>query len=496
LGLAVNPNNQDLFIGDDPTFAILVNPPLNKGHIFTIPGNNAPVLADCAGTAAAPTCALPQPPSTAVPSLYAYGMTAPKGGILYVPSADGGHMWAADHSQGLCRMDVVKARAMADGSFQADPLTGTAIGVNGYNSAACDDGTLLGSGGQVAYDDTPLPTTVGTVANPGTDANGKPFALHYLYVAQNDHLSPGGLRFTYDPTADPDPTLPAGSPGRGMLVAGSGVVMAPNAGLDGDKANGLALGPCKVGAPASCTHALYMGGLLDGFIRRINNPLDDPRLQTVDVVAETTEQKAGVGGKGINGSMGMIGDDLYLPENQGFTVVRGISKCPVNGAVCFTNPLPIGQFGFIFGSAVGTDQDLTHSAAGLVYTAISPGIANATVYQYDVATNTARIYATQGRMPAAGTADATVFCTTTCTRPVDPANPPGGLANFHFAQGIFITPDQGLGSNVFITEDAFAGARAAAATPGSHPRFHSRHPRLQPRQSSRSRLQPRLQAAW
>ena len=36
LGLAVNPHNGDLFIGDDPTFAILVNPPLAKGHLFTI----------------------------------------------------------------------------------------------------------------------------------------------------------------------------------------------------------------------------------------------------------------------------------------------------------------------------------------------------------------------------------------------------------------------------------------------------------------------------
>ena len=37
-GLIVNPHNGDLFIGDDPTFAILVNPPTNKGHLFKIPG--------------------------------------------------------------------------------------------------------------------------------------------------------------------------------------------------------------------------------------------------------------------------------------------------------------------------------------------------------------------------------------------------------------------------------------------------------------------------
>jgi hypothetical protein len=135
----------------------------------------------------------------------------------------------------------------------------------------------------------------------------------------------------------------------------------------------------------------------------------------------TTEQRAGTVGKGINGSMGMIGDDLYLPENQGFTVVKDISKCPSAGQVCATVPLNISQFGFIFGSAVGVDPDLTHSKAGLVYAAISPGAANATIYQYDVATNTSRVYATQGIMPPAGSAEATVYCSTTCTRPTPTA---------------------------------------------------------------------------
>ncbi len=425
MGLAVNPHNGDLFIGDDPTFAILVNPPLNKGHIFRIVANAGVAPADCVATAALP-CTLPPPPSTVTPSLYAYGLTAPKGGVTFVPSDDGGHLWAADHSQGLCRMDVVAA----------------APGLHAYNSAACDDGTVLGSGGQTAYDDSVVPGSVNQ---------------HYLYVAQNDHLSPGVIRFTFDPSADT---------GAGGLVAGSAVVMAPNAGLSGDKANGLALGPCKPGAPATCRHALYMGGLLDGFIRRINNPEDDPRLQTVDVVAMTTEQRAGTVGKGINGSMGMIGDDLYLPENQGFTVIKNASTCPgtVGGVsqVCATVPLNIGQFGFIFGSAIGVDPDPQHlrSTAGLVYAAISPGAANGTLYQYDVATNTSRIYSTQGRMPAAGSAEATVWCTTTCTRPVDPANPPGGVGNFRFAQGIVTvdSPD-GTSNTVFLTEDAFAGAR-------------------------------------
>jgi hypothetical protein len=414
LGLGMNPNTGDLFIGEDPTFAILANPPLNKGHLFIIPGgaDKTPAV-DCTATATTP-CTIPPPPSVATPSLYAYGMTAPKGGAVIVPDdndpAPGGHLWAADHSQGLCRFDVVK---------QAPAL-------HAYNLDSCDDGSVLGSGGQTVYDDSLVPGST---------------TLHYLYVAQNDHLSPGVIRFTFDPSGDN---------GNGALVPGSAVIMAPNAGLNGDKANGLALGPCKPGAPASCKHSLYMGGLVDGFIRRINNPEDDPRLQTVDVVAMTTEQRAGTPGKGINGSMGMLGDDLYLPENQGFTVIKNVSQCPKAGQVCGTVPINVGQFGVIFGSAVGTDP-----LRNLVYAAISPGAANATVYQYDPTTNTSRIFATQGQMPAAGTAEATPYCALTCTRPVDPNNPPGGKAAFRFAQGL-LTDANG---NVYITEDALAGAR-------------------------------------
>ena len=57
IGLAVNPHTGDLFIGDDPT-ATLVNPPTNKGHLFTINGVNGTVPANCVGTATAP-CVLP-----------------------------------------------------------------------------------------------------------------------------------------------------------------------------------------------------------------------------------------------------------------------------------------------------------------------------------------------------------------------------------------------------------------------------------------------------
>ena len=228
----MNPHNGDLFIGDDPTVVIAVNPPLNMGHIFTIKGDGtATAPADCTGSATT-TCAPPAPPSTVTPQLYAYGLTAPKGGVVFVPSDDGGHIWAADESAGLCRFDTVAK----------------APGLHAYNPAACDDGSVLGSGGQTVYDDSVVTGTTNQ---------------HYLYVAQNDHLSPGVLRFTFDPSLDN---------GAGDLVPNSAVIMAPNAGLNGDKDNGLALGPCKPGAPVTCKHSLYVGGPA----RRVHPPDQQP----------------------------------------------------------------------------------------------------------------------------------------------------------------------------------------------------------------------------
>jgi hypothetical protein len=117
--------------------------------------------------------------------------------------------------QRLCRMDAVK------------DLAGTTLGIDAFNVAHCDDGSLLGSGGQTVFDPEPIPGSTGG-------------NLHYVYVAQNDHLSPGVLRFVYDEQADG---------GEADIVAGSGEVMAPNAGLDGDKANGLALGHASPARP-------------------------------------------------------------------------------------------------------------------------------------------------------------------------------------------------------------------------------------------------------
>jgi hypothetical protein len=417
-GLAVNQQNGDVYVADDPTLLNELFGETAVGHIFRIAGDGTGTApADCTGTATV-KCTPPTPPATVTASLYAYGITSPAGGLTFLPSDDGGHVWLADEFAGLCRFDVVPAAPVLHAS----------------NPSACDDGTVLGSGGQAVYDDSIVPGTTNQ---------------HYVYVAQNDHLSPGVVRFTFDPSADG---------GAGDLVPASAVIMAPNAGLNGDKANGLALGPCKPGAPTTCQHSLYVAGLLDGFIRRINNPEDDPRNQTVDVVAETTDQKNGAAGRGINGEMAMLGDSLYLPEDSGFTVVNNISTCGVNGSLCGTIPLNIGIFGSITGTAVAVDPNPQHSTAGLVYASESPDSAAATIYQYDVASGTSRLYLSQGQMPPAGSAATTVYCSLTCTRPADPNYPPGALTTFRFAQGLFVNPYTDDGT-VYITDDPLGGTR-------------------------------------
>jgi hypothetical protein len=95
-----------------------------------------------------------------------------------------------------------------------------------------------------------------------------------------------------------------------------------------------------------------------------------------------------------------------------------------------------------------------------VYASESPDAARATIYQYDVATNTSRLYTSVGEMPPAGTAAATVHCTLTCTAPGDPKYAPGDdQISFRFAQGLFVNPT-GDDGTLYITDDSTEGTRA------------------------------------
>jgi len=347
-----------------------------------------------------------------VGALYSSGITAPKGGVTWIPDTtpSAGHYWVSDHGNGLCRMDA---------------MPGTTIFAP--NVSFCDPGFTIGSPGQAVYDSR-------------ANADG----THWVYVPDNAVKSPGVWRLTFHPATASIDTPVGMAPGQMANL----------------KTNSLALDTAK--------DVLYVGDLVDGNIRRINGIGGDPRLQTVDIIAQTQAQKT-VGvlvGRGINGTMALLGNRLFLPENNAATFVDLTAACanPVvspNPTPCattivnfLTSPVPV----FIAGIAT----DVTHNS---VYISSSPGAANATIYRFDASTITAAnpggttglVYVTGGKVPAAGTPEATVYCSTTCTRPVDPALTPGGTTGFPFAQGLFVDPNN---SSLFVTEDASAGARS------------------------------------
>jgi hypothetical protein len=345
-----------------------------------------------------------------VGALYSYGITAPKGGVTWIPDATplGGHEWISDHGNGLCRLD---------------PVPGTKIFAP--NVAECDPGFTLGSPGQAVYD---------------SRANSD--GTHWLYVPDNAVRSPGVWRLTFHPA-----TATIDTP-----------VRMANGQISNLKANGLALDQAR--------DALYVGDLVDGNIRRINNVSGDPLSQTVDIVATTQAAKAGAASRGINGTMAMLGNLVFLPENNAATYFDVTAACAnptvsPNPAPCATTTL-----NFLKSAATvfvaGMAADSVHK---VVYISESPGTANATIFRMDATTITAAnpggaagvVYVTDGLMPAASSAEATVYCSLTCTRPADPALTQGGTAGFPFAQGLYVDP---VTNALFITEDVSAGARS------------------------------------
>ena len=321
-----------------------------------------------------------------------------------MPSDDGGHLWAADHSQGLCRMDVVTQ----------------APGLHAYNSAACDDGAVLGSGGQTAYDDSVVPGTTNQ---------------HYLYVAQNDHLSPGVIRFTFDPSADG---------GAGGLVDGSAVVMAP------ERRPGRRQGQ----RPGARTVQAGRSGHLQALaVRRwpagrVHPPDQQPR------------------GRPPGADRGRGRDDHRSARRHHRQGHQRLDRHDRRRPLPAREPglhgrqghqrLPDGRPGL-------PDHPAEHRAVRVHLrlrdrrrpgpaapaqrrrprlrgrSRRAPPTAPSTSTTWRPTPPGSTPPAARCRRPAS--AEATVYCTTTCTRPVDPANPPGGFGAFRFAQGLMVADD-------------------------------------------------------
>lgn len=171
-GLGVDPTG-NLYVGDDPSAGALNL----QGRIWSV----------AAGSAPAPTLPPPPPPAPAgggapltTGTLYAQGETNPTGQFK-LDGALGGHLWVADHLQGVCRV--------AGGTIEG---------------ATCQ-------------------TAAVAPGEPSVDA-----ARNFVYVPDQSMKSQGVIRYTYNPASE---------------TLGDPVVLAPNAGLGPNKPVATALGP-------------------------------------------------------------------------------------------------------------------------------------------------------------------------------------------------------------------------------------------------------------
>jgi hypothetical protein len=380
----------NLYVGDDPTVGAALPPPIGQGKLWKIAGDFRSASAQCAagGTACLDALGTPGNPAEITPPP---SLAKPATMLAWGSTAPDGVVWMPGALGGHYWVaDHTQGLCRLD-SAPDDP------GVFATNPLTCDPQGATGSPGQPVF-----------------DPNG-----NFVYVPDAAVKSPGLWRLNFDPATETisNPTL-----------------LGPGAGLANDKLVGLAIGR---------DGNVYAAGLKNGFIYRIKGPRGDPMAVAVDVVGITSD------GRGINGSLGILGDDLYLPENKGLTVIKGISACASAAPFvpCFAQPM---NLPFVpFALSVATDN-----AHGAVYVAVASGAANGTIYRLTPSTGALAVYASQGQLPTL-TPGYMEDCTTMCMRHVDPGYPASGLVGFHFPLGMFV---DGTG-NLLLGDDIMAGSR-------------------------------------
>jgi hypothetical protein len=308
--------------------------------------------------------------------------------------------------------------------------------LHALNFAVCGD-DIIGSAGQAVYDPRPFPA--GAAGCPAGDV------CHYVYVPDNAVKSVAVWRLVYDASTE--------------TMVGNATGMAPLADLRTLKPNGMALGPLDASGQPVANASLYVTDLTELNVRQITNPDGDTRTQAVNIVAQTGD------GRGANGTSGFIGNRLFISENRGTAYFDVTAACTTTNN-CATQKVALdAPAAGVFVAGTATDP-----ANGFVYVSDSPGGANATIYRFNANTITAAnpagspapVFVTGGTLPAAGSPDATVFCSTTCQRPWDFGNHPvqGGPVGFSFAFGLAVGPT----GELVITEDPSAGNRSGRGT--------------------------------
>ena len=394
-GIAIDPNG-NLYVGDDPTLNAALPPPVGQGKLWKVGGVYLSTT-QCNATASPPlttSCldalGAPGVPAQIIPPP---SLAKPANLLAWGSTSPDGAAWAPGALGGHYWV-----ADHTQGLCRLDPAPDDP-GLFAVNPVTCDPVGQTGSPGQVIYD---------SVGN-------------FMFAPDAAVKSPGIWRLNFDPNSETisNPTL-----------------LAPGAGLDNQKLVGIAFGP---------DGNLYAGGLKNGFIYRVQNPRGDPSTMAVDIVGMTSDKR------GINGSIGILGNDLYLPENKGASVIKNIPGCatPANNFVpCTAVQLNLPYV--TFGQSIAADPQ-----HGVVYVAVDSGASNATIYRYTPSTGATLVYATRGQLPTGLPANYMEDCTTTCLRKLDPGIPPSGLVGFHFALGMSVDAS----GNLLLGDDIMAGVR-------------------------------------
>ena len=393
-GIAIDQSG-NLYVGDDPTLNAAVPPPVGQGKLWKIGGVYQSTAQCSAGTPPVTTACLdalgaPGNPAQITPPP---SVAKPAALVAWGSTSPDGVVWMPGALGGHYWVaDHTQGFCRLDAAPD-DP------GLFAVNPLTCDPLGATGSPGQPVFD-------------PGAN---------FVYVPDAAVKSPGLWRLSFDPNTETiaNPTL-----------------MAPGAGLDNDKLVGVALGP---------DGNIYAAGLKNGFIYRLQNPRGDPSTMAVDVVGITSDNR------GINGSLGMLGADLYLPENKGVSVIKNVTGCAVaanNFVPCTAVQMRLPNVTFAL--SVTTDQK-----NGVVYIAVASGAANGTIYRLTPSSGAMAVYATQGQLPVGMTAAYVEDCTTMCLRKPDAGMPANGLVGFHFPLGMYVDN----AGNLLLGDDIMAGVR-------------------------------------
>jgi hypothetical protein len=399
-GVALLPDGA-VYVAEDPSLGLTQS----AGKLWQMP-SGAPV--DALGQPGIPALAPPPAPGAAEraglpPQVYSWGQQAPNG-FIFLPGALGGHLWVADES-GLCRLDP------------------TPDGLHALNVEVCDPGN------------------VGTPATPSLDPRPNPDGTQYLYIPEIDRFSAGVWRAKYDPSTE-------------TILPNSVELMAPFADLGKMRPNSALLGPdgtLYVTGKSAGAAALGETAATPGAVIRIKTPHGPTRQQIAEQIGTTSD------GKGTNGSMVFVGNDLYLPENNDLGVIRNAVAC-TGQAPCTATPIALQNV--FFAAALATDGTN-------VYVANSPGSAPGIVVRYNTATQAETVFATGGQLPVGGTPTTLVRCQYTSAAE-DCARSEGSLQDallfapstqeypFRFILAMYVDPQ----GNLHFGDDPYAGSRA------------------------------------